>query len=142
MKQSLISATLGHIAGALTLMFYFAPSEIGSRVGEWPVYFVMASLYGAPFVLAVWLLILWPLYRRVPEMSVLWHPAVCIPLGTVAGTLLYFVLLRVVFQFPTSVLLSPGHLLAGAMVGAVACATGCHFKHREQFPQSPDGALQ
>ena len=135
MKQSLISTALGHIAGALTLMFYFAPSEIGPRVAEWPVYFVMTFLYGAPLVLGVWLLVLWPLYSRISATSALWHPAACIPLGAITGALLYFILLRLVFRFPSAALLSPGHLLAGFVVGAVTCAFGCRFKHREQPPK-------
>ena len=132
MKQSLLSVTLGHIAGALTLMFYFAPSEIGPHMADWPVYFVMTFLYGAPLVLGVWLLVLWPLYRCVPATSALWHPAVCIPLGAAVGALLYFMLLKAIFQFPSTALLSPGHLLAGAVVGAITSACGCRFKHHEQ----------
>jgi len=131
-KQSLISAALGLIAGALTLMFYFAPSEIGPRITEWPMYFGMAILYGAPLVLGVWLLILWPLYSRIPATSVLWRPTVCIPLGAVSGILLYFALLRLVFQLPSNAWRSPGHILVGIIVGAVTCAFGCRFKHHEQ----------
>jgi hypothetical protein len=106
MKPSLLSASAGLAAGALTEMFVFAPFEAGFHISAWAGYVVIAMLYGAPLVGAVWLLFLWPLYARVPVTSILWSPAVCISAGAVAGGALYFISSWLIFRFPSVVLLS------------------------------------
>ena len=142
MKPSLLSAAAGLMAGALTEMFVFAPFEAGSRISWWLGYVVIALLYGAPLVAAVWLFVLWPLYVRVPVTSILWSPVVCISAGVVAGCALYFISLWLIFRFPSAVLLSFQHLLISMVVGGVACTVACYFKHSEQPRPSSNQTLQ
>jgi len=130
------------MAGALTEMFVFAPFEAGSRISWWLGYVVIALLYGAPLVAAVWLFVLWPLYVRVPATSILWSPPVCISAGAVAGGALYFISLWLIFRFPSVVLLSFQHLPIGMVVGGVTCAVACYFKRGEHPRASSNQSLQ
>ena len=91
---------------------------------SWPGYALMGALYSAPVILVVWLVMLWPLYVRVPAGSILWHPSLCIGGGCVAGVALYYLLVRFIFRFPAYAAGSLAHLSVGAAVGAVTCATG------------------
>ena len=83
---SFLSAVAGWLA--LTLGQYirclFQPENTGDW---WPLY----PIFCTPFILVVWLVVLLPLYLRVPASSALWRWPVCTVGGVMAGTIIALV---------------------------------------------------
>jgi hypothetical protein len=138
-KSSLLSAVAGWLAGvvAFPLAEFIKPSYALNGIPQrLPLVdllgsAVVAAIYSAPAILAVWLLLLWPLYRIVPIKSVLWRPAICISCGAVAGAVLYYICGHYIFGFSADFARSIPQPAVGAAVGAVTCAVGARLKHRE-----------
>ena len=148
MKSSLISALCGWItaAFAFSIAEFIQPTyalggvPVRPHVGEIPGLFIVAALYSAPFILAVWLLLLWPLYRFTRSTSLLWRPAICIASGVIAGAILYSSFLFYLVQSPLSFAVSLRQLAIGGAVGGVTCAVGVYLRLRDT--KSPNQSMQ
>lgn len=107
MKSSLLSAIAGWVAGIIAspLAEFIQPSYALNGVPQHLALVdlfasaMVAAIYSSPAILAVWLLLLWPLYRIVPIKSILWRPAVCISCGAVVGAVLYYICINYIFGF-------------------------------------------
>jgi hypothetical protein len=130
-KPSFLSALSGWFAGSVSFVLAWGLTEGARDFHEWLGLLLIAAIYSAPMVLAVWLIALWPLYVRVPASSPLWHPAVCILSGAAAGAHIYVLVFRFAFGFPPHSFRAFPHLIVGAVVGAVTCAVGVRFKRNE-----------
>jgi hypothetical protein len=69
-KGSLHAVTAGWIAGAIVLSLLIN--------WQWSLFLFPIVFFCMGFVvIPLWLCLLWPLYKSVPQGSILWNPAIC-----------------------------------------------------------------
>ena len=136
MLRSLLSA----IAGWLVCIAGFTiPFRVSDGSSPFDAVLVVALFSGGP-IYVVWLFLLWPLYRRVPFPSLLWHPVICTFCGAVTGAVLVPISLYVLRHPHAEGVWDWPFLCIGASVGTATCGVGCVLRRFDR--PRPNNALQ
>ena len=105
-KRPILGSFLSALAGWIALMLvtitfnsvrYFRSSP-KLKSADWvntPGFYAFFGAIAGVFIFGTWLVVLIPLYSRIPLNSILWRWPICTACGTVAGAAIMFLICRV-----------------------------------------------